>query len=135
MLSRQIFYDGKKILSPDLEDQLVGELALAEAEGVFEVALEHGSIRMFADDREDLLVDRLLVSLALLRGLVLLLLSLKDVSVLLGFLAGVGLDASEVLVIDLVIDLNGGNVQLGGGGQQVALVDAAQGAAVQLEGS
>ena len=113
----------------------MGELALAEAEGVFEVALEHGSIRMFADDREDLLVDSLLVSLALLRGLVLLLLSLKDVSVFLGLLAGVGLDASEVLVVDLVIDLDGGNVQLGGGGQQVALVDAAQGAAVQLKGA
>ena len=31
------------------------ELALAEAEGVLEVTLQHGGIRVLADDREDLI--------------------------------------------------------------------------------
>ena len=122
---------------PDLENHLVGELALAQAEGVLEVRLEHTGIRMLGDDLKNLLVDGGLIGLALLRGLVLLLLGLEDVSVLLcGLLvAGLGLDASEVIVVDAVLDLQFRDVQAGGSGHQVALVDAAEGASVQLQGS
>ena len=122
---------------PDLENHLVGELALAQAEGVLEVRLEHTGIRMLGDDLKNLLVDGGLIGLALLGGLVLLLLGLEDVSVLLcGLLvAGLGLDASEVIVVDAVLDLQFRDVQAGGSGHQVALVDAAEGASVQLQGS
>ena len=93
--------------SPDpLEDHLVRELTLAEAEGVFKVRLEHRGLGVLGDDGQDLLVDGLLVGLALLRRLVLFLLGLEDVSVLLdALLAGIGLDTSEVFVVDAVVNL------------------------------
>jgi hypothetical protein len=44
-------------LDDDLENHLVRELALAQAEQVFEVSLEHGGLRVLGDDLQDLLVD------------------------------------------------------------------------------
>ena len=117
-----------------LEDHLVRELTLAKAEGVLQVGLKHGSFRVFRDDSQNLLINGLLISLALFRGFVFLFLGLKDVSILLGSLfAGVGLDSSEIFVINLIIYLHGRDVQLGGGGQQVTLVDPTKRATVQLE--
>ncbi len=62
----------------------MGELSLAQAEGVLHVCLEHGGIGVLGNNLEDLLVDGSLVGLALLRGLVLLLFGLEDISLFLG---------------------------------------------------
>ncbi len=75
------FYQQDKIC---LEDHLMGELSLAQAEDVLHVSLKHGGIRVLGNNLEDLLVDGSLVGLALLGGLVLLLLSLEDISLFLG---------------------------------------------------
>lgn len=62
-----------------------------------------------------------------------LLLLLKDIPFLL--LGALGLDAPEVLVIELFGNTKRTDVQLGGCGDQVNLVDAAQGASIDLEGA
>ena len=62
----------------------MGELSLVQAEDVLHVCLEHGGIGVLGNNLEDLLVYGSLVGLALLGGLVLLLLSLEDISLFLG---------------------------------------------------
>ena len=117
-----------------LEGHLVGVLSFAEGEVVPEVALEHRSLLVLLDDVEHLLVEVGLVLLLLVGGLVRLLLGGEDVALLLGSLLG-GLDATEVVVVQLVGDGQGGDVQPGGGGQKVTLVHAAERAAVDLVGA
>ena len=109
-------------------------LSLAEAEAGPQVLPEDLALGRLLDGLEDLLVERGLVGLPLVGGLVGLLLGLEDVALLLGLLLG-GPHPAEVLVVELLGHLDAGDVDGGGGGQQVALVDPAQGAAVDLEGA
>jgi hypothetical protein len=76
-----------------------------------------------------------LISFALFGRFVCLLLGLKDISFFLGGLlvACVGLDSSEVVVVDAIVNLDLGDVKMGGSGQQVTLIDATQWATVQLQ--
>lgn len=62
-----------------------------------------------------------------------LLLLFKDVPFLL--LGALSLHPPEVLVVDMLWDAKGTNVQLGGRGDQVNLVDAAKRTCVDLEGT
>ena len=62
-----------------------------------------------------------------------LLLLFKDVSFLL--LGTLGLNPPEVFIIDVFGDAKGSNVQLGGCGDQVNLVDAAKRTSIDLEGT
>lgn len=80
------------------------------------------------DGVKDRAVDRLLLRLLLL-GEGLLLLALTEELSLLGVLARLGL--GEVSVVDGLGDLDGGDVDLGRGGNNVSLRDAAKGNAVQ----
>ncbi len=76
-----------------------------------------------------------LISFALLGRFVRLLFGLKDIAFFLcGLLiACVGLDSSEVVVVDAIVNLDLGDVKMGGSGQQVTLIDATQWATVQLQ--
>ena len=69
----------------------------------------------------NLFVDSGLVSLPLVRGLVLLLLGVKDVATLLALL---GLNAGKVGVVNVLGDLDAGDINLGLGGDDEALIDS-----------
>ncbi len=117
-----------------LKDHLMWVLSLAERKVVPQVALEHGALGVLLDGLEHLLVDLLLVLLALLGSLVLHLLGFEDVAVLLdGLLGRPG--STEVAIVDLFRDLDGGDVEGGGSGNQIARVDATKRAAIDLEGA
>ena len=69
----------------------------------------------------NLFVDSGLISLPLVRGLVLLLLGVKDVATLLALL---GLNAGKVGVVNVLGDLDAGDINLGLGGDDEALIDS-----------
>ena len=73
------------------------KLSLGEGKGGLEVLLEESSILVGLDGSHDLLVNLNLILLPLLGGSVFLLLSLEDISLLLGLL--LSLDAGKVGVV------------------------------------
>jgi len=83
------------------------------------------------DGGQDLSINGKLSLLALLVHFVLLLLDVKDLA--LGGLLGLGLDAVEEAVLDVLGHVDLAQVELGLGGDDVVLVDATKRAAVQLE--
>ncbi len=109
-------------------------LTLAEGERMPEVTLQVGAFLVLLDGGQKRLVDLLLILFPLLADLVLLLLGLEDVAFLLGRLFS-GLATAEIVVVELRRQLDARDVDRGGRGQQVALVDASQRAAVDLEGA
>jgi hypothetical protein len=113
---------------------LVGLVTLSQAEGAAEVATEVLDLLDVGDQR---LVDSLLVRSAGAGDLLLLgLLSLLEESFLASLL--LSLIGSEVLGLGDLVDLlavETSNVDLEGGGDDVAGVDPAQGNAVDLEGA
>jgi len=114
--------------STNLELESVGSLTLGEGELGGQVLAE---VLDLADGLEDNLIGGLLESdLVLGKGL-LLLLTLEE-SLLSGDLLG-GLGAGKVGIVQLSVDLGSINVDLGGGGNDVGLVDALEGNAVDLE--
>merc|ERR1719397_1566600 len=112
-----------------LEAHLMRELSLGQGEASLEVLPQHYTISMTLDRCQDLSVDCCLVCLPLLRGLVSLLLRLKDVSLLLGLLS---LHPGEVLVVDVLRHRDFRDVELCGGGHQVPLVYPPEWAAIEL---
>ena len=72
---------------------------------------------------------------SLITNLVRFLLGLEDVALLLGSSLFLLARAAEVCIIDFLGDLDGGEVDRGGGSNHEALVHASQGAAVNLEGT
>ena len=116
-----------------LKRHLVGILPLAQREIVPQVALEGLTFGVLLEGIQQLLVESHLILFALVGGLVLLLLAFEDVALLLGCFPVLG--APEVGVVDLFGHFNARDVDLGRRGQQVALVDASQRAAVDLKGS
>merc|ERR1719320_492244 len=115
-----------------LEAHLMRELSLGKREASLKVLPQHCAISVTLDRLQDLSINCCLVSLPLLRGLVSLLLGLKDVSFLLRFLS---LHPGEVLVVDVLRHRHLGDVELCGGGHQVPLVHPPEWAAVELVGS
>jgi len=108
----------------------VGSLTLGEGELGRQVLAE---VLNLVDGLKDDLVGRLLESnLVLSKGL-LLLLTLEE-SLLSGGLLG-GLGASKVGIVQLSINLGGIELNLGGGGNDVGLVDTLEGNTVDLEGA
>jgi hypothetical protein len=89
-----------------LELHLVRELSFAEGKVVPQILPEHGGFLVLLDHGQHHLVDVGLVLLPLVRGLVALLLGLKDITLLLGSLLVLA-DAAEVGVVDLLGHLKG----------------------------
>jgi len=114
----------------NLELESVGGLTLGEGELGRQVLAE---VLDLVDSLKDNLVGGLLESdLVLGKGL-LLLLTLEE-SLLSGGLLG-GLGAGKVGIVQLSIDLGGIKLDLGGGGNDVGLVDTLEGDTVDLEGA
>merc|ERR1719334_2617732 len=115
-----------------LEDHVVGVLALGKTKSGAQVLLQNGSLAVTLDGGQDLLVNLSLVLLPLLRRSVLDLLALKDVALL---LLAVGLHAGKVLVVQRLWDVHLRDVNLGLCGDNKALVDSAQRAAIGGHGA
>jgi len=108
----------------------MGELATLEGETSAEVVLQYGCL---SHGVKDGLVEGLLVLSA---GLVdLLLLCFGSEELLLGLLLLSSDRALEVVIVELLIDLNATEVDLGGSGDGESLVDTAKRNTVDLVGS
>jgi hypothetical protein len=116
----------------NLELELVGEHVLGEREASRQVSLEGGSL---VDDGEQLAIDSLLVSLAVISEGLLLLLVLLGQEISLGLLLLGLLLLGEVGIVNVLGNLNRGNINVGRGGNDVSLVDALQRNTVNLVGS
>merc|ERR1711915_917345 len=123
--------DDQEGLHVVLKDHVVGELSLGESKAGLEVLLEKEGLLVGLDSSKHLFVDSGLISLPLVRGLVLLLLGVKDVATLLALL---GLNAGTVGVVNVLGDLDAGDINLGLGGDDEALIDSAHGTAVERHG-
>jgi hypothetical protein len=110
----------------------VGEHVLGEREASRQVSLEGGSL---VDDGEQLAIDSLLVSLAVISEGLLLLLVLLGQEISLGLLLLGLLLLGEVGIVNVLGNLNRGNINVGRGGNDVSLVDALQRNTVNLVGS
>jgi len=75
----------------------MGELALRESEGCPQISLDNLAISVLLDGFQNLGINSDLVGLPLLRGFVSLLLSIEDVSLLLGCL--LSLPPGEIFVV------------------------------------
>merc|ERR1719251_395713 len=116
-----------------LKGHFMGVLALRKSKGCLQVLSQSLSLLVTLDGSQNLGINRGLICLPLLRRLVSLLLSIEDVSVLLSRL--LSLHSGEIFVIDGVGDLDSGDINLGGGGQQEPLVHPSEGSSVQFEGA
>lgn len=112
----------------DLELELVEAVALGKTPRCLEVLAEVLDLLNGLDNGG---VDGLLLGL-LLRGELLLLLTLSEELALLGGLGGLGL--GEVGVVDGLGELHGSDVDLGGGGDNVGLRDTTEGDTVEPKG-
>ena len=106
-------------------------LAFAEGKCSLKVRLERCSLWMFLNGLKHLFVHIVLVGFPLFRRFVFFLLAGEDVTV--GLLDLFGLGVPEVVIVDVLGDRNGTNIDGGSGGQQVVLVDSTHGATIQLQ--
>jgi hypothetical protein len=112
------------------ELEKVGVLAVAEREGGLQIRLE---VLNLLDDGDQSSINRLLQSLELLGELLLGLSILLEESFLrLLCLGGLGLLEKNIVNLG---DINLAHVNIGGGGDDVGLVDAAEGNSVDLVGT
>lgn len=116
-----------------LELHPVGILRRPESPHGAQITEQQLPLGVFTDNLVDRLIDHLLVSLTLLARLVRLLLGGEDLTLLL--LRALLALTTEVLIVDVLRQLHAGDVQLGGGTNNVTLADATQRAAVHFEGS
>ena len=106
----------------------MGSRVFGKGESGTQVSSQKLLLLVGTNSSEDGLVDRLLVSLTLVRETRTLLVVLEDVS---SSLLGLSFGLLEVVVIDMIGDLDLGDVDLGGCSNDVGLVDTLQRSSIE----